>query len=69
MNETWFTPNELADKLKISEQTVRLWVRQGKVKARKFGRAWRIPGAEVERVLEQGINEGENEDKAKETTE
>lgn len=69
MNETWYTPSDLAERLKVSEQTVRLWVRAGKVRATKFGRFWRISGTEMERVLTEGVpeegEEGEEEGEEK----
>lgn len=67
MEETWHKPAELAEKLQVSEQTVRLWVRGGKVRATKFGRFWRISGSEMQRVLVEGIpEEGEEEEEGNE---
>ena len=51
MPAAFYTTEELAGYLKLSEQTIRLWIRQGKVKSFKFGRAHRIPITEVERLL------------------
>ena len=48
----FYTIKEVADILLFSEQTVREWVRVGRVRAVRPGlRAWRIPSAEVERLL------------------
>ena len=40
---TYLTPQEVADLLKVTEQTVRRWVREGKIPATKFGQTIRIP--------------------------
>ena len=51
----WYTAEELAENLKLSPQTIRAWITSGKVKATKFGRAWRITEAEVTRITQEGI--------------
>jgi excisionase family DNA binding protein len=40
--------------LKVSDQTIRAMIRQGKIKAIKIGRAWRIKREEIERIIEKG---------------
>jgi excisionase family DNA binding protein len=59
MPEAFFTAAGLADYLKVSAQTVRAWIRDGKVRAIKFGRSWRIPSDEVKRIVAAGIDEGQ----------
>lgn len=39
----FYTPKETADLLKVSERTVRRWIAEGKLRARRFGRQLRIP--------------------------
>ncbi len=51
MPEAFWTAEELADYLKVDDQTVRAWIRAGKVKAVKFGRSWRIADEELKRIL------------------
>lgn len=58
MPEEFYTAEELADRLKVSSQTVRAWIRDEKITAVKFGRAWRITRAEVERIAREGVSEG-----------
>ena len=53
MPSEFYTVEELADRLKVSEQTIRLWIRQGKLESYQFGRAHRIPAEAFERFLEQ----------------
>lgn len=40
---TLYTPKEVAALLKVSERTVRRWIEEGKLSARRFGRQLRIP--------------------------
>ena len=37
-----YTPNEVAKKLKVSEQTIRRYLREGKLEGFKIGNNWRI---------------------------
>jgi len=37
-----YTPEEVAKKLKVSEQTVRRYLRENKIKGFKIGNNWRI---------------------------
>lgn len=37
-----YTPDEIAEKLKISEQTVRRYLREKKIKGFKLGNSWRV---------------------------
>ncbi len=48
------TVAEAAARLKISQETVRIWLRAGKLRGHRPGGdkiGWRIPASEVERVL------------------
>jgi len=51
MADEFYTVEELADRLKLSAQTIRMWIREGKVEAYQFGRAHRIRREEVERLI------------------
>jgi excisionase family DNA binding protein len=66
MAKQMYTIAEVAALLRFSEQTIREWARSGQIKAVRPGlRAWRIPRAEVERLLAQfGIDEGASGDVA-----
>lgn len=39
----FYTPGEFAVLLKVSQRTVRRWIRKGQLQARRFGRQLRIP--------------------------
>lgn len=51
--ERMYTVAEVADRLRLHQQTIREWLRLGKLKGVRLGgtkAGWRIPIAEVERV-------------------
>jgi excisionase family DNA binding protein len=57
MEEQMYTVREAAERLKSSEDTVRRWLRTGKIRGvmpggTKLG--YRIPASEIERVLRGG---------------
>ena len=57
MSERFITVQEIAERLRIHPQTVRLWLRQGRLKGRLIGgtkSGYRIPESEVLRVLSGG---------------
>lgn len=61
-DEPILTVAEVASRLKISQETVRIWLRQGKLRGTRPGgdrMGWRIPESEVRRVLEAGRPSGE----------
>jgi excisionase family DNA binding protein len=49
--EELFTPQEVAQKLKIDMSTVYRWIREGHLKAVKIGHFWRISESELNRLL------------------
>jgi excisionase family DNA binding protein len=49
--EELFTPQEVAQKLKIDMSTVYRWIREGRLKAVKIGHFWRISESELNRLL------------------
>jgi excisionase family DNA binding protein len=64
MPDEFYTAEELANYLKVSSQTVRAWIRERKVKAVKFGRAWRITKDEVQRLVREGVPDDGDEHEA-----
>ena len=46
------TVEEVAERLQVSDQTVRRWVKSGKLKAYKPGREWRVKPSDLETFLE-----------------
>jgi excisionase family DNA binding protein len=54
----FLTVAEVAELLKLNQQTVRNWIDQGSLPAMKVGRRVRIRRADLERMLEQGYVKG-----------
>ena len=50
------TPEETAEKLRISPKTVRDWLRESKIQGHKVGRQWRIKEETVEEIVKQGLD-------------
>jgi excisionase family DNA binding protein len=52
--ESFMTVAEVAEVLKLNQQTVRNWIDQGTLPALRVGRRVRIKRSDFERVLEEG---------------
>jgi excisionase family DNA binding protein len=50
--ETIYTLKEVAEGLGVHYQTIKGWVSDGKIRATKIGRSYRVTGAELQRLLE-----------------
>lgn len=46
-------PEEVAELLDISENTIRHWLRKGELPGVKFGRQWRIRKDDLDKFIEQ----------------
>jgi excisionase family DNA binding protein len=58
MEEELLKVSEVAERLRVAESTVRGWITRGEVRAIRLpGGVYRIPRAEVERLLSQGLGE------------
>jgi excisionase family DNA binding protein len=53
-HEEWFTTAEIAALLKVHEQTVRVWLRSGRLPGRNFGNrvGWRVKESDLAVFLE-----------------
>lgn len=56
--ESYLTVAEVAELLKLNQQTVRNWIDQGSLPAVRVGRRVRIKRSDLERVLDQGYSGG-----------
>jgi excisionase family DNA binding protein len=45
------TAEEAAEVLRVHQNTIKRWLREGKLKGIQVGRAWRIPQNEITRLL------------------
>jgi excisionase family DNA binding protein len=54
MEDQHFSLSEVAIGLRVSERTVRRWIKAGKLKAYKPGRDFRIPESAVRELVERG---------------
>ena len=50
----YYSPEEIAKQFNLQAQTVRLWIRQGRLKAVKLGGLWRVSEEELERFIKAG---------------
>ena len=55
-DETYLTVAEVAETLKLNQQTVRNWIDQGSLPALRVGRRVRIKRSDFDRILDQGYS-------------
>lgn len=53
MNEKFYTPKQVAEILQVHQYTVLKWIREGKLRALKFGRVYRTTESEINTFLGQ----------------
>jgi excisionase family DNA binding protein len=58
LEESFLTVAEVAETLKLNQQTVRNWIDQGSLPAVRVGRRVRIKRSDFERVLAEGYSSG-----------
>src|SRR5436305_2365126 len=56
--DSFLTVAEVAELLKLNQQTVRNWIDQGSLPALRVGRRVRIRSADLNRLLEEGYTAG-----------
>ena len=52
MNEKFYTVDEIAEFLKIHPKTIQRYIREGKLKANKVGKSWRVSGHDLSTFTE-----------------
>jgi excisionase family DNA binding protein len=57
MERDFITTTEAARRLGITRQTLSLYLRQGKLRGVKFGKEWRIPRSELDRLSAAPVEE------------
>ena len=58
LDESFLTVAEVAEMLKLNQQTVRNWIDQGSLPAVRVGRRVRIKRSDLARVLDEGYSAG-----------
>jgi excisionase family DNA binding protein len=58
LEDSFLTVAEVAELLKLNQQTVRNWIDQGSLPALRVGRRVRIRRTDLERLLEEGYTGG-----------
>jgi excisionase family DNA binding protein len=58
LEESFLTVAEVAELLKLNQQTVRNWIDAGSLPALRVGRRVRIKRSDLERLLEDGYSAG-----------
>lgn len=56
MGKELYTVEQAAEKLQVDPETIRIWLRAGKLKGIKVGRLWRIREENLELFLGGGDN-------------
>lgn len=49
--ETYYSPKEVSEKLKLNIRTIYKWIKEERIKAVKLGDVWRISQSEINRLL------------------
>ena len=50
----YLSPEQIAERLNVSAQSVRAWLRTGKLKGVRAGRLWRVRESDLETFLKGG---------------
>lgn len=50
-HDRYQTVKQLAERLEVSEATVRLWIKAGELRAIDIGKGWRIADTDLDRFL------------------
>jgi len=53
----YYSPEEIAEHFSLKPGTVRLWIRQGKLKAVKLGSLWRVSEEALQEFVQQDRQE------------
>ena len=52
-----YTPDEIAEMLKVSKKTVYYWINKEKLKAIKVGNMWRVKKEDLEEFIDAKIDD------------
>lgn len=52
-SESYLSTPKVAQKFDVTVDTVRVWIKEGKIRAVRVGRYWKVPMSEVTRLGEE----------------
>ena len=58
MNRDYYTVEQISDMLDIHPKTVQRYIREGRLRATKIGKSWRVTGHDLSAFVEHAGNEG-----------
>ena len=61
MSTKWLTLEEIVQELKMHVDTIRGWIRDGKLKATRFGRDYRIKRKDFDKFVDDRTRPGDTE--------
>jgi excisionase family DNA binding protein len=59
MTDKLMTPEEVAERLNVTVNTVREWLRAGELTGVKLGRIWRVREEDLKAWVESNVRKGE----------
>src|SRR6056297_521017 len=65
MNKEYYTVQQIAQLLDLHEKTIQRYIREGKIKAQKMGKSWRVTKENLDEFT--GIAEDEDDESGKAT--
>ncbi len=57
MNEDYYTVDQIAEMLNIHPKTIQRYIREGKLRAAKIGKSWRVTGHDLSTFVENNCSE------------
>lgn len=57
MNKDYYTVDQISDMLNIHPKTIQRYIREGKLRAAKIGKGWRVNGHDLSTFIENDSNE------------
>ncbi len=52
--DAYLTPEEVAQRLRLTPRTIYVWLRRGRLRGAKLGRVWRIKPEDVDECVQAG---------------
>lgn len=58
MDELFYSVEKISELLQMHPKTIQRYIREGRLKAQKIGKSWRVSGHDLSVFIEGGKNEG-----------